>query len=86
MVLATATIDENFEGKKLQKMLGVNIDFVKHSTYQGIKTVSSACLTQQFVFTPEELKPGYLLKMLEQNSNYKIIIFVKTCKECTLMA
>ena len=53
MVLATATIDENFEGKKLQKLLKVNIDFVKHSTYSGIKTVSSACLTQNFIFSPE---------------------------------
>lgn len=52
IMLATATIDENFEGKKLQKLLETNIKFIKHSTYEGIKTVSSASLTQNFVFTP----------------------------------
>ena len=50
VLLATATIDEQFEGKKLKKMLGVNLDFIKHSTYTGKKTVST--LTQNFIFTP----------------------------------
>lgn len=44
IVLATATIDENFEGKKLQKLLQTNVNFIKHSTYEGIKTVSTANL------------------------------------------
>ena len=43
-------------------------------------------LTQSYVFTPEELKPGFLLGILEQNPNYKIIIFSKSCRECTLMS
>lgn len=85
-VLATATIDENFEGNKLQKLLGTNLHLTKYSTYEGIKTVSAANLEQKFVFTPEDLKPGHLLSLLEENSVYKIIIFVKTCKECTLIA
>jgi len=76
--LATATIDENFEGIRLQKLLNVKIDFVKHSTFNGKKTVSA--LIQKYVFTPEDLKPGYLLRILKDNPKYKIIIFVKTCK------
>lgn len=53
IVLATATIDENFEGKKLQKLLQTNVNFIKHSTYEGVKTVSSANLEQTYIFTPE---------------------------------
>ncbi len=33
IVLATATLDENFEGRKLKQILGKDINFVKHSTY-----------------------------------------------------
>lgn len=62
VLLATATIDEHFEGKKLQEMLGLKLNFIKHSTFQGKKTVST--LTQNYIFTPEELKPGYLLQIL----------------------
>lgn len=83
ILLATATIDENFEGKKLQRLLNTKVDFVKHSTFKGKKTVDT--LIQSFIFTPEELKPGYLLKLLQDNPKYKIIVFVKTCKECTLI-
>ncbi len=50
ILLATATIDENFEGKKLQKLLNTQIDFVKHSTFTGKKTVST--LIQNYIFTP----------------------------------
>ena len=53
IILATATIDENFEGKKLQNILETNINFVKYSTYEGIKTVISANLSQYYIFTPE---------------------------------
>jgi ATP-dependent RNA helicase DDX49/DBP8 len=86
ILLATATIDNNFEGKKLQQLLQTQVKFLKHSTYGGIKTVRTASLTQQFVFTPEQLKPCYLLTLLQDNPHYKVIIFVKTCKECTLMS
>jgi superfamily II DNA/RNA helicase len=78
ILLATATIDENFEGKRLQKLLNTKIDFVKHSTFRGKKTVDT--LIQNYIFTPEDLKPGYLLKILKDNPTYKIIVFVKTCK------
>lgn len=30
-------------------MLGVNLDFIKHSTFTGIKTVTG--LSQSFIFT-----------------------------------
>lgn len=50
-LLATATIDENFEGNRLKKVLNVKIDFVKHSTYEGKKTVNT--LIQSYIFTPE---------------------------------
>ncbi len=50
ILLATATIDENFEGKKLQKLLNTKIDFVKHSTFTGKKTVST--LIHNYIFTP----------------------------------
>lgn len=56
----------------------MNIDFVKHSTFKGKKTVST--LIQNYIFTPEDLKPGYLLRILKDNPKYKIIVFVKTCK------
>ena len=49
ILLATATIDENFEGKKLQSVLHTNIDFIKFSTFQGKKT--SDTLTQSYIFT-----------------------------------
>ena len=52
IVLATATIDENFQGKRLQGLLQTDIKFVKYSTYDGIKTVSAANLTQYYIFTP----------------------------------
>ena len=29
MILATATINENFEGKKLKSILDVDLDFIK---------------------------------------------------------
>ena len=32
-LLATATIDENFEGKRLKQLLNVKLDFVKFSTF-----------------------------------------------------
>lgn len=51
ILLATATIDENFEGKRLQKLLNTKIDFVKHSTFKGKKTVDT--LIQNYIFTPE---------------------------------
>ena len=77
-LLATATIDENFEGKRLQKLLNTKIDFVKHSTFKGKKTVDT--LIQNYIFTPEDLKAGYLMRILKDNPKYKVIIFVKTCK------
>jgi superfamily II DNA/RNA helicase len=78
ILLATATIDENFEGKRLQNLLNVKIDFVKHSTFKGKKTVNT--LIQNYIFTPEDLKPGYLMRILKDNPKYKVIVFVKTCK------
>lgn len=39
VLLATATIDEQFEGKKLRNLLKLKLDFVKHSTFEGKKTV-----------------------------------------------
>lgn len=83
VLLATATIDEQFEGKKLRQMLEVNLDFIKHSTFTGVKTVAG--LTQNFVFTSEELKTGYLMEILQSHPKHKIIVFVKSCKECTLI-
>ena len=78
ILLATATIDDNFEGNRLQKLLHTKVDFVKHSTYNGKKTVDT--LIQKYIFTPEDLKAGYLMRILKDNPKYKIIIFVKTCK------
>ena len=49
VLLATATIDNHFEGKKLKQLLRINLDFVKHSTFEGLKTVST--LTQQLILT-----------------------------------
>lgn len=86
IILATATIDENFEAKKLQNILNTKVNFVKHSTYDGLKTVCTANLTQNYILTPEHLKPTYLLQIIEENSNMKIIVFVKTCKDATIMA
>ncbi len=82
-LLATATIDENFEGKRLKQLLNIKLDFVKFSTFEGKKTVST--LIQNYIFTTEQLKPGFLLTLLQTHPRYKIIIFVKTCKECTLI-
>lgn len=42
-------------------------------------------LIQRYLFIPEGLKSGYLLTTLESYKNQKIIIFVKTCKECHLL-
>ena len=39
VLLATATIDEQFEAKKLRQLLKLKLDFVKHSTFTGKKTV-----------------------------------------------
>jgi len=50
VLLATATIDEQFEGKKLRQLLKLKLDFIKHSTFTGKKTVST--LTQNYIFTP----------------------------------
>jgi ATP-dependent RNA helicase DDX49/DBP8 len=63
--------------------LEVKLDFQKHSTFAGKKTVST--LIQNYIFTAEQLKPGYLLSLLSSNPGQKIIVFVKTCKECTLI-
>jgi superfamily II DNA/RNA helicase len=82
-LLATATIDENFEGKKLSQLLEVKLNFVKYSTFNGKKTVST--LIQNYIFTADQLKPGYLLSVLKSSPNHKTIVFVKTCKECTLI-
>jgi superfamily II DNA/RNA helicase len=82
-LLATATIDENFEGKRLKQLLNVKLDFVKFSTFQGKKTVST--LIQNYIFTTEQLKPGFLMRILRENPKHKTIVFVKTCKECTLI-
>jgi ATP-dependent RNA helicase DDX49/DBP8 len=82
-LLATATIDENFEGKRLKQLLNIKLDFVKFSTFEGKKTVST--LIQNYIFTTEQLKPGFLMAILKANSKLKIIVFVKTCKECTLI-
>lgn len=82
-LLATATIDENFEGKRLKQLLNIKLDFVKFSTFEGKKTVNT--LIQNYIFTTEQLKPGFLLSVLRANSRHKIIVFVKTCKECTLI-
>jgi superfamily II DNA/RNA helicase len=65
-------------------LLKVKLDFIKFSTFLGKKTVDT--LIQSYIFTTEQLKAGYLLDILNQNRNYKIIIFVKTCKECTLIS
>ncbi len=43
-----------------------------------MKTVDT--LIQNYIFTPEDLKAGYLMRILKDNPKYKIIIFVKTCK------
>ena len=40
-LLATATIDEQFEGKRLCRLLGLKLSFEKHSTFAGKKTVST---------------------------------------------
>lgn len=82
-VLATATIDSNFQANRLKSLLSFGVCFVKYSTYTTNLTVRT--LTQSYIFTPEALKPSYLLELLEQNRPYKIIVFVKTCRECTLM-
>ena len=51
-LLATATIDDQFEGKRLKELLNIDLEFEKHSTYSGgAKTVS--ILTQNFIFSPE---------------------------------
>lgn len=84
ILLATATIDENFSGKRLKELLKVDLEFIKFSTFAGKKTVNT--LIQKYVFTPEQLKAGHLLKILDENRVYKIIVFVKTCKECTLIS
>jgi ATP-dependent RNA helicase DDX49/DBP8 len=42
-------------------------------------------LIQQYSFIPEGLKSGYLLELLEKYEKQKIIIFVKTCKDCHLI-
>lgn len=85
MILATATIDENFEGKKLKTILEVDLNFIKYSTFEGIKTVASNKLTQKYIISPNELKSGHLLNILKENPSHKIIVFNKNCKECTLM-
>ena len=59
------------------------MNFIKHSTFQGIKTVTN--LTQSYIFTAEQLKPGYLLSVLSAYPNFKTIVFVKTCKEATMI-
>jgi hypothetical protein len=52
IILATATIDENFEGKRLQNILETEIKFTKYSTYEGRKNITSSNLTQNFILTP----------------------------------
>ena len=52
IVLATATIDENFEAKTLKNLLNIEVNFLKHSTYEGVKTVSSNRLTQSYILSP----------------------------------
>ena len=81
-LLATATIDEQFEGKRLCRLLGLKLSFEKHSTFSGKKTVST--LIQNYIFTAEHLKCGYLLALLKTNPTLKTIVFIKSCKECTL--
>lgn len=84
IVLATATIDNNFEAKRLKQLLNrPDINFVKYSTYDKVKTV--ATLVQKYILVPESVKAGYLMVCLQQRANSKIIIFVKTCKQCHLL-
>ena len=64
----------------------MKVDFTKHSTFEGIKTVSENRLSQKYILSPEELKAGYLLQILNGNPKHKIIIFHKSCKECTIMS
>ena len=51
ILMETAPIDEQFEGKKLRQLLKLKLNFVKHSTFTGMKTVNT--LTQNYIFTPE---------------------------------
>ena len=64
-------------------MLDIKLDFIKFTTYTGKKTVDT--LIQNYIFTTDHLKSGYLLSILKAHPRHKVIIFVKTCKECTLI-
>lgn len=42
-------------------------------------------LVQKFILVPETIKSGYLLTLLKNKEKCKLIIFVKTCKQCHLV-
>lgn len=79
LILDTATIDNKFEGRILKSILNQpHLKLNKYSTYDKMTTVPT--LVQKYLFIPEGLKPGYLLSILEEYKNQKIIIFIKTCR------
>ncbi|KAL4512315.1 hypothetical protein ABPG72_005317 [Tetrahymena utriculariae] len=80
IILATATINDDFNDKKLNQILKTNVKFERFCVNQQKKVVQT--LKQKFILVPEMVKDQNFINLLNKFKGISMIIFVNKCRTC----